>query len=186
MKIKLTKILSRVYSLLNENETILEERVEYGEPTAMIKPLILDLLPQAADCVIAEAPLSQIDDGVTLSTLPSTDEASVYLLPDDFARLICMRMSDGSEPITATIAFESEEYRLRFNETAHRRSRAVAICNYGTKRYLRVFRSDRSATITEFIYVPKPAMSETDIELPPGLLSEVCARTARMVLDIIS
>lgn len=188
MKIKVSEIVSKVFALLDENETILEERVEYGDPGTMVRPLIEDLLPDVARVTISNAPLRQIDDcrhlrpGVTAGP----GEAA-YRLPDDFLRLVYVKMSDWSSGVVSPLSYDGEEYRLRLNRksAARRRRAAVAISYRGDERYLEVFGSDTSATLTALDYVQVPSVQGQYIDLPPALVSDVCARTAEMVSAVI-
>lgn len=192
MKVRLTDILSRVYALLNENETIIEERVEYGEPEAMLKPLILDLLPDAARATVANAPEDMLDDCRHINGISPLEGRmeTVVLLPDDFLRLIHVKMDCWPHGVTESLRSGSEEYRLKcqYNRLQCRRRQApaVAVKYVGDRKYLEIFGSTPGSIVKQLDYIPIPKITEKFIELPPALIHQVCARTAAMVFEVIN
>lgn len=185
--------MSRVYSLLDENEAILEERVEYGDPGTMLRPLIEDLLPDAARVVVSSAPLSKVDGCRHLVSLPAETGGeggmSTVMLPGDFLRLVYLRMSDWRVGVTVPLASGGEEHqmRLRRHRDASRRriSPAVAIRYCGDRRMLEVFGSASGSTVAQLDYLPVPRIEGQYIDLPPALVPDVCAKTAEMVYAVI-
>lgn len=62
MKYDVKYIVSRVFDLLDENEEILEERVELADPGTHVAPLIAGLLPRIARDVLISIPADRIDE----------------------------------------------------------------------------------------------------------------------------
>ena len=186
MKFKLNDIVKRVYSLLDENETIIEERVEYGDPGTMLRGLIIDLIPDAARVVLNSAPLSAVDEYRSLRDLPVEKRGSQTLLrlPDDFLRLVCFKMNGTERGVTEPLAFGGEEYMLRAAGSTRRSRPAVAISHAGAEKTLEIF-GDCGAVAERLDYLAVPAIDGQHIDLPPGLFGDVCAKTAEMVTAII-
>lgn len=191
MKIKTTELLSRVYALLNENETLLEERVEYGEPEAMLKPLILDLLPDAARTVLLEAPAAAIDDSVSAGSLERIEGMTpvTFRLPADFLRLIYLKMDGWNHGLSVPLQTDGEEYALRMGMDRLRCRRrigpAAAVRRMGADQWLEIFGAMAGTSVARLIYLPVPAITDGHMDLPPGLVTDVCRKTAEMVFDVI-
>lgn len=190
MKIKTSEILSRVYALLNENPVVLEERVEYGEPTAMLKPLILDLLPDAARCILLNADLDRIDDCVKMHDpeLQRGCMPMIVKLPEDFLRIVSVRMSDWSKSIAIPLSQGSQELSIRtrpeFMKGRRHCGPAFTLIRNGREVFLEIFGSSQDASIVEISYVPVPKIVGKYINLPPALIYEICAKTAEMVFEV--
>ena len=52
MKFKIMDIVGKVYAFLDENEEIIQELVDYGDPGVNLKSLIIMLLPDAASATL--------------------------------------------------------------------------------------------------------------------------------------
>lgn len=190
MKVQINDMVRRVYALLNENESIIEERVEYGDPDAMIRPLIIDLLPDAARAVLLEMPLDRINGCRKLDNIAvENDGIRNILLPSDFLRLVYVRLAGVREGIATPLAFGGGEYQLRVasdGSASRRRSTpAVAVRNCGDEKRLEIFGWPQTQRVEKLLYVPLPEMTPFTIELPPGAISDVCRRTAEMVSEVI-
>ena len=201
MKVKTSEMVSRVFALLNENEMISEERVEYGDPGAMLRPLILDLLPDAARAVIKEAPLSKINDCTHVSDLDLTPEINqagntvmhTAQLPANFLRLLYARASDWPTGLTTPMEYGGDAYRLRV-ETEGRGNRgfralrrpALAIRHTGQQATIEVFGSMPGARLESLDYAAQPEISGKHIDIPPALKLDICAKTAEMVAAVLN
>lgn len=192
MKIKTSEIVKRVFDLLDENETLVDERVEYCDPDTAVKPLIMDLLPDAARLTLSTLPLSEIDETVKVKLKVEYEGTGVgkARLPEDFLRLSYVRMTCWPYGISEPLAFGGEEYRLRNGRkglAARRRSSpAVAISSRGSEKDIHIFGISEGAGVDSFEYVEVPKISGIYIELPPGTVSAVCSRLAGMVGDVIA
>ena len=188
MKIKVAELVSKVYNLLDENETIIEERVEYGDPGAMLKPLIIDLLPDAARVCINNASPADLDDCIRVADLPVTSTPRTTIeLPADFLKLVYICMSDWDYGVTVAMNGGSEQHQLRMRprKGSCHSAAAVAIRYRGEMKYLEVFGSMPGSRLKCLDYVPVPEINGKYINLPKGLVTAVCAKTAEMVKQII-
>lgn len=189
MDVKISEIITKVYALLDENETIIEERVEYGDPGTMLRDLIIDLLPEAARVVICGSPLSKIDECTHLSDVPTDgDGITGATLPADFLRLVNIRMSDWKTGVTVPLDFGGADYQLRNSSTVsgmRRRHPAVAIKYCGERRKLEIFGTVENSIIKELDYVALPEIKGNHINLPSGLVHDICVKIAEMVEAIL-
>lgn len=191
MKIKISEIVKRVFDLLDENAELLDEKMEYCDPESSLRPLIIDLLPDAARVVLGSVSTSRIDECAHLRNIPceASGNIAIVSLPSDFLRLVWIRMEGWTGGVTEPLAFGGEEHRMRLDRAmlrARRRiSPAVAIRNRGDSSQLEILAPGTGLTVAEFDYLRKPEISATTIELPPGLVSDVCRKLAEMVGDVI-
>lgn len=202
MKYPLNVVIDYVYSLLDENREILEERVEYSDPGVQLAPFITALLPESARKVINEASIEKIDDCITVaeSRFPAADfgtsggvstlgRATVGL-PDDFLRLVYFRMSDWEEGLSVPMECGSEVHQLRNRKLgtlgyAYQRP-AVTVRRRGRNCDLLVYGSHLDASVADLQYVARPAIVNEEIDLPPALFHDVCANVADTVLSVLA
>lgn len=187
MKVRVSTIVSKVFALLDENETIAEELTEYCDPDLMLRPLIADLLPDAARAVILEAPVSALDDCRHLENLALNEEgASELTLPSDFLKLVYVRMSDWTHGISVPLKCDGEEHMLHRNPTMRRRSRpATAVRRRGDICTLEIYGSSPGAAVASLDYAAVPQGGGAFIDLPPSLIPDICQRIASMIKDIM-
>lgn len=188
MKIKISEIVRKVYMLLDENETIIEERVEYCDPGAYLGNLIKEFLPDAALAVLSTVSSSRIDElGHLQNIKASTEPIPTIELPSDFLRLIYVRMEDWISGVTAPLAFGGEDYLLRcrrYRINGHRQIRpAAAIRLLGDEKQLEIFGSSPGNIVKHLYYVKKPTITDKCIDLPPGIVQDVCETIAKRVRD---
>lgn len=193
MNYRLTEIEERVYALLDENRDILVERVEYGDPGVALPTLIRMLLPDSARCVLLSASLDEISECVHMDSVPGLTRGVAgnlfFTAPDDFLRLVWLRMSDWSVGVRTPLATGSEEYAMRFSRrpglSRPRRSPAVALRRQGDRASLEVFGSVPGARVVEFDYIAVPRIRSENIDIPESMMPEVCAHLARAIRDIL-
>lgn len=210
MKFKIMDIIGKVYAFLDENEEIVEELVEYGDPGTDLKSLIMMLLPDAATAVLSTLPLSQIDECrhavaerpelMQFADLPlqevyvpvakhSSDGSATVRLPKDFLRLVYFRMSDWDRGVSVPLASAGEERRLRsipYCRGRRRTSPAVAVTERGDIRELEVFNTAAPAAVAAFDYIAVPQIEGAYIDLPVRAVSAICRRVAEEVSQVIS
>lgn len=215
MKVKISEIERRVYTLLDENRELVDERVMYGDPETAIKSLIIDLLPDAARVVLCSIDASYIDDcietglklEVSMDKIPFSPAepditiGNVSLKSDNLPgkiiktekpllRLLYLRMSDWEYGVTQPLAVGSEEYTLRLPNPrrcwGRRVKPAVAVLHHRAEPVLQVFGTDSASFVDEIAYLTVPEVSGAYIDLPPGCVSAVCSKLAQMVGEIIN
>ena len=190
MKYKLSDIEQRVYALLDENRSVLEDRVEYGDPETSLRSLIREITPQAACKVLLSVQASEIDEfqtDIDTSALRHPDERRAILpLPPKFLRLLYFRMSDWWQGVSETLVFGGTEYQLysRRHEPGYplyRRNPAVVIGPFFGKRSLEIYNTGKDATVAEAAYIESPEFDGNRIDLPRGLFDAICQETASMI-----
>lgn len=194
MKYTVNEIGERVYALLDENREILDERMEYADPGVSLSSLIRMLLLDSARSVLLSAPLDEVDECKHLDSVSglqhSGEEHALFAAPQDFLRLVWLRMSDWPVGVSSPLVVGSEEYRLRFRphpgRVRSRRAPAVAILRRGDRVSIEVFGTVKGARVVEFDYIAQPAISNEAIDLPPALMPEVCAHLAGRIREILS
>lgn len=188
MKVEIRRIEERVISLLDENMEILDERVEYGDPSVSVVTLIRELLPDAAMIVAGSADPARIfESHSAIDEYPRwwNERNAVMPLPANFLRLLYFRMSDWTTGVTVPLVFGGEEYRLYSGSTGFGRSRrrghAVSVGMRGSRKTLDIFGSARGSAVAGFSYLTIPEISGDSIDIPRGLFADVCRKLADMV-----
>lgn len=194
MTYRLADIEGRVLALLDENEEILREKMEYADPGVSVISLIRQVLPDAARIVLSTAPQASIDeclhiDSVTGGVTHLPDNRARLQLPAGFLRLLNFRMSDWNDGVTTPLACDGEEYSLRLRGHARgtrRRTRAaVAVAHRGESKTLEIFGTSSNAVAVECDFLISPQIFDETVDIPRGLLHEVCSRTAEMIKLIL-
>lgn len=191
MKVSIKEIEERVIALLDENKSILADRVEYGDPGMELPALIRLLIPEAATKVVRETPIEAIRETVTFETAraePDGEGRKVVRLPDDFLRLARVRMSDWQRGVRVPLDPEGDAYSLRCGSSPRCRRRhgpAVAITHRTGGLALEIFGTGAASRITCFEYVATPAIDGAYIRIPAGLAEDVARTAAEMVADVV-
>ena len=191
MKIKVEEIIKSVLRLMDENEDILQEKVEFGiAGTNLIDLIREEIEPVATVCILS----------ATSSELNESEEHDAEVewegigrgritLPSDFLRLIRFRMSDWDRSVTRFMEYGSETYYLRFHPRAGRRgvrsSPAVAIQPEGAGACLEfIGSSDPGAYVERFSYISRPVIAPDDtVCIPSGLLPRAARTCAQRLRD---
>lgn len=192
MEVKIREMVGRVLKLLDENEEILSEKMEFGYPETNLMSLIAEMLPEVAEQVVRESPLSDIDewlemDGECEWVSPGHGEVE---LPLDFLRLVTFRMSDWRRKVSTVISPDSSNYSLYFDARGARRgvrkSPAVALVNGATRRRLEFVGSTTPGAYVEIAgYLPLPQRDDPDaLWIPRSLLGKVAEASAAKVKSI--
>jgi len=193
MRYTIYGIEGRVYALLDENQEIIEERVDYADPGTALSPLIRQVLPDAARIVLCTSSLGDIDecrhlpDGLRIKF--RTEDYAEMRLPDGFLRLVNFRMSDWAYGVAQPLAYGGEMHRLRrvgyIRGSRRRFAPAVAVRTCGDVRTLEILGTTTGAEVAEFDYLTVPTITDDAIDLPPGVYAAVCAKVAEMVRMIL-
>ncbi len=211
MKTTIKEVLRRTYALLDENETLLDLRVEYGEPAAALRPLLLDLLPDAARVVICSLPLHRFEEcrhlnntihfgerigasdsdlDVSVNFLPkltwSGEDRAEFTLPSDFLRLVHIRMSDWHRGVSTPMASGGDEHNIRLRWPYRRQAPAIAIARRGDRQVMQLFGTTPGSVVAELDWIARPEINELYIDMPAGILPDVCAKLAEMAEGVIT
>lgn len=207
----LQTIGERVFALLDENIEIDWEKTEYADPGMSVGSLIPVFLEDAALITLASAPLWKItecrhllDDlttrrensvsipGATVGPAESSDtlilqgnNRALMKLPDRFLRLVNIRLSCWTHGVSTPLATGGEEHSLRHATSPagmRRRSRpAVALQYRGNEKYIEMYAAEEDARLIEFDWIEAPRIEGDTINLPQGVFSDVCVKTAEMI-----
>jgi len=187
MQVDIDEIISLTLLLLDESEPLIEDEVEYGSPDFDLREAIRGLIPMAAAETIAEADDEEIREWEDFQSAVA-DRGSGGLtaeLPADFRRLLFLRMSDWSEPVTVFLQPGDDGLGLkrlweRRGRHRHRQEPAVALLPAAGGRWrVEVFGSVAGARIAECGYLPKAEEREDGkLRFPASLLPRLARRLA--------
>lgn len=186
MLIKITEIVKKVLHLLDENEDILQEKIEFGIAGTNLAELIPDIVLEVSPRCILEADPQNINESIEADVEVEWEGPGRgrVMLPSDFLRLISFRMSDWKRSLTRFMDYGSEAYQLRFfpakGRTGIRKAPAASICHEGTHAWLELIGSnDPGAYVERFSYIPRPEISQDGlIWLPLSLIPEIVRASA--------
>lgn len=195
MKIKISDLTALVLAMLGEDDSFINECIDYGDGDVDLRHLIRMVLPDAVTSVLLNTPLDMIDDCVDADIFPhqlthGTTDQAIYQLPADFLRLVSIRMSDWRLPVTMPMESDGDALRLRLADSGRMQGRgqrapAVAIVGRGSKKQMFIFGTAQTSTVSTLQYLARPTTTSTTIELPAELQAGVARRAAEMVRDII-
>jgi len=191
MVIRIADLVSKVMKILDENEEIIVDKMEFGYPGTNLPELIAETLPCIAERVVSEASLHEIDEWLELDcdfewVSPGRGEME---LPNDFMRLVTFRMSDWKHSVSSVISSDSPLYALRFSPLASRRTvrkaPAVAIVEGSCRRILEFIGSeDPGAYLERGGYLPLPhGENPEELWIPRSLVPDVAARAAAEIRE---
>lgn len=211
MKTTIKEVLRRTYALLDENEALLDERVEYGDPATALRPLLLDLLPDAARVVICSLPLHRFEEcrhlnnaihfgerigasdsevDMPVNFLPKLrrtgEDRAEFTLPSDFLRLVNVKMSDWHRGVSTPMASGGDEHNIRMRWPYRRQAPAIAIARHGDRQVMQLFGTATGSYVAELDWIARPEINELYIDMPAGILPDVCAKLAEMAEGVIT
>ena len=191
---RLNEIEERVYTLLDENRAILDDRTAYGDPSASLRSMIRELTPEAAREVIMEAEPSEINECDRLiegAMLRHIDESRAQIeLPLRFLRLFYLKMTDWDQGVYQTLEPSSIEYQLyarslqEEGEFGLRSHPAVAVGMGGGSRTLEIFNTGPTSAIEAVRFVCEPSFDGVEIDLPQSLYPRICRKIAAFIAEI--
>ncbi len=156
-----------------------------------VDAIVRSLIVQGATQVICEAPLSKLQTGVPVRGGVAWRDApgvgmGLLLLPDDFLRLIALRMSDWQRDAKIISAHDAEYQwqSSRFPGVRGNPQRpvvAVVSTPAGWAAELYTSQAGPGVTLSKALYQPVPVIRHDAIELPPLLFHEVIDRIADLV-----
>lgn len=184
MKISIEKMAGRVLRHLDENETLLRERMEYEAEGCDLLTLVEEELPGAAREAILEAAPSLLDDCKVLEgrrLTPFGEGRGMLELPPDCLRILYLRMEDWADGLVTLMDPRGEECSLRRFAWGRRKGRwplpGAALLPGGA---LEVF-GVGSPVVARLAYVADPAAMPGMLEIPRLLLDAVVMRTAERI-----
>lgn len=165
------------------------------DPTQLaLDRIIIDKVPDAARTVILQAPVSRLDPGHHFARSITWDEetrSGTIPLPDDYLRLIALRMSDWAVTLTDTTPADSPLYALQHQEFAGLRGTPQRpVCAVTLQPQGPVLRfwscTDTSQSVTADLYQPQPAFDPAGgIELPAQLYRPIITHAAGLTAQAL-
>lgn len=158
--------------------------------TLTLEEIIASKIVDAVRIVTAEAPSYLLDGGKPFAESIAWESQPGYgcgwtLLPDDFLRLVCFKMSDWAYAVTQAVAEDSQAYRMQRSRFPGIRGNperpVVAITSQPAGQVLEFFScaSGEEAYVTRARYIPLPAVS-TDGADREGI--EICEKLEPAVI----
>lgn len=152
---------------------------------------IRSLVEWGARQVIEEAPLHRLQTGVPIQSGVAWHDApgvgmAMLLLPDDFLRLVAIRMSDWHRD-ARIISAQDPEYACqssRFPGVRGNPDRPVAVIvptPMGWAAELYSSRAGSEVTVSKALYLPVPRIRQEAIHLPEALYHDIIGRIAHLV-----
>lgn len=172
----------KIKELAAEVATILGERLVLEchpdeSPFPDIEERVRILAPGILADLIREADLMELSEFKGIEGNPSIDKSGVVTLelPDDFLRLVSIRMSDWEWPVMTVTSPDSPIYEMQRSSWCGIRGnqqRPVAIlCYEGEKRYLKLYSSNEGSSVELALYMPRPEVSADDSIAIPNMLA---------------
>lgn len=161
---KKERIVADVCRLMNANWQS-EPVPGLGEsPQLRLDEIIEQLMPEAAKDATLEAPLCDLEQGHTFGDAVHWGHHcdGWVLLPDDFLRLVCFKMSDWSVAAYHAISADDPLYYLQYSPFESLKGcpqkPVCALVNRPEGQVLEFFScADRDAHVERAAYVPVPA-----------------------------
>ena len=158
-------------------------------PFPCIEDRVRILAPGILRDILTEAPLSLIEGFKPLTGSPVINSSGMVELPlpDDFLRLVSVRMSDWKTSVTELLTTGSKDWSLqtsRWRGIRGNPERPVAFIDYNTsgKRVLKCFSSGNEATLSTGLYVAMPKFdSGGNMEVPDALKYDLATRLAEAI-----
>ena len=194
MKTNIAEITEIVLARLDESPEVLADAVEYGSESFDLRELFLILLPSCAERVLLESDLAEVSEwypleGNVLSD-PGVSMRAFLPLPEDYFRLLYLRMSDWPEAETRVMSVGRETASLReyWDSRPGFRRRVHPAVNTGYregKRVLIIYGTVRGARLAEGGYLPRPREDGAgNLLFPPSLAGELIDETVRTIKKI--
>ena len=194
MKVEISEIIEEVLIRMDESPEILDDYVEYGSPQFDLRELIKNLIPETAVAVVATADLSDLSEWeemsgeVTTLCIGKQPIRRIFILPEDFCRMVYVRMSDWVECVVETMRDAEATLSLRRHwegrDGAGTGSPAVSLCRYNGRRGLEIFGSGAGSRVAEGGYLASPSIEGESLRFPPSLKGELIRKLIETINGI--
>ena len=190
MRYSLPQIIHDVSVLLDLDGEDLPLINPADPPARTIADIILSQVEWGARQAIEEAPLDKLGTGVPIHggvawhAAPGVGKG-LLLLPDDFLRLLAIRMSDWRRDAKIITALD-EEYQWQSSRFAAIRGNperpvaAIITSPLGQAVELYSSQAGPEVTIAKALYLPVPRITDGAIELPRLLYPDILRRIATL------
>jgi hypothetical protein len=186
-------VKSKIDELIPEGEGVqfnVESEPNIGDPYDLFINSILD---EAAKKTLMSAPIHYIEptDASSQTVTPDAggDKIGYIVLPDNFLRLISLKMTDWEREVNEAITTYNPLYKLQRNQYVRGGvAKPVAAFNWkvitGTPtRVLEYYSIDTNHTIEKFLYVPETVAEEVQSSLQDAL-TWFCASDILQIIEM--
>lgn len=188
-----TEIVAKVLALLNEISAADDTDTELlTEDTVQLEEYIISVLPEAVSLIQAASPSRAVNakagDSVSTTLTPDEDGVCTLTLPEDYVRLVALKLAEWKRVCVTAWPMDSEEYRRQ----CHPYTRAgvykpVCILGYNADgdRVLWLYSATASTTLDIFLYEAQYNSSDgLNLEADDPLALAVCYMAAGLVYNI--
>lgn len=167
MLYKKEKIAADVRRMMNVNCEASEAEGFGMSPQLKLDEIILQLMPEAAKDAQMRAPMCDLEQGHTFGDAVHWGHRcnGWVLLPDDFMRLVCFKMSDWEAAVYHAVYADDPIYYLQYSPFESLQGcpqkPVCALVNRPEGQALEFFSCyDRDAVVERAVYVPYPRYDE--------------------------
>ncbi len=147
---------------------------EGDEDTLTLDEIVRSKIEEAAQRIVSSAPAHLLDGGKPLgdAVFWGNDGSGRIMLPDDFMRLVVLRMSDWERPVHELLQETDPRYAMQFSRYRGIRGNpqkpVAAIVTRAEGRALEFFACrDRTAHVAQGLYMAWPRVDRSGgIEIP--------------------
>lgn len=169
-KFTLDQIVGKVREKLDEIAENESEMIGTEEDNANLNTVIKSCVPEAYRFISLNAHPNMLEGKqYTSETLSvGSDLVGRIGLPDDFLRLISVRLSSWVSSCSAMITEDSPEYRMQSNKwvSGNKFRPVAALVHTQSGRQLELYKASSSTdSLKSFIYIPSLSNSATEVEL---------------------
>ncbi|MCH5242960.1 MAG: hypothetical protein J1F67_11195 [Muribaculaceae bacterium] len=176
MKITVDRIATEVATLMGESLAL--ECRPHESPFPDIVDKVRVATPGILHDLITDAKAEMLTDAKRLAPEVSIgpDGVGTLRLPDDFLRLVYVKMNDWSRPVTSVTPFSDPSVSLQYspwNGVRGTPQRPVAVMDAASGS-LKLFTCGKGSALESFLYVPKPVIAADDtLETPEALYPQL-------------
>jgi hypothetical protein len=185
--LKFSDIIDKVRLKLDEIGVNESEMMEALEDNSNLDSVIESYIKQAYEYVMTNASLSLLDgnDGSTISLAVSDDLVATVALPDDFMRLINIRLSSWKSSLSNLITEDAPEYRAQSNKWLCGNPECPVVAMVHTKdgRKFELYKaSSKDDKLSAFSYIPSLGESSDSVSIPNELAEAFICYIAALTL----
>lgn len=179
------EIVGMVLLQLNQDQTSIEEQMEFGGGVADLRKVVRMVLPGVAREVVLTCERGEMNEWLEGEmevewTMPGQGRVQ---LPGDYLRLVRFRMSDWKRSVSKETEAGSLVYSLRFGGCRPGRRSEPAVC-VDCKELEFTGSEDPGAYVEDFRYLPEPYDREREeFWIPSALLGRVVEVAAEKVRE---
>lgn len=180
-------IIKEVRIKLDEIGINESEMIETLEDNTNLDCVIQSYINHAYDFVMMNADISLLNskDGSSIPISIGSDTVATLKLPDDFLRLINIRLSSWRSSMSSLITEDSSEYRMQSNKwlSGNPECPVVAIVHKPDGRYLELYKAALDSDgLSVFTYIPTIDESNESVSIPKQLTDAFICYIAALTL----